>query len=92
MTDPRPPRRSASTGGRWLLICLLLAPAIIVPLLVPLYDSEDPTLFGFPFYFWFQLALIPAAVLLTTIAYYLAKGADRLDREAHGTRREGTPR
>ncbi len=63
--------------GRWTLICLLLAPAVIVPLLVPLYDSVEPTLFGFPFYFWFQLALIPAAVVLTVIAYYLSKGADR---------------
>ena len=66
---------------------------MVVPLLVPLYDSEDPTLFGFPFYYWFQLALIPAAVVLTVaIAYYLAKGADRHDREAHGTRRGETPR
>jgi uncharacterized membrane protein len=92
MTDPRPARRGASTGGRWLLICLLLAPAVIVPLLVPLYAREDPALFGFPFYYWFQLALIPAAVVLTLIAYGLAKGADKLDREAHGTRRGESPR
>ncbi len=49
---------------------------------MPLYDAEDPTLFGFPFFFWFQLALIPFAVVLTVIAYYLAKGADRRDRAA----------
>lgn len=92
MTDPRPPRPGTSTRGRWFLICLLLAPAVIVPLLVPLYDSEDPTLFGFPFYYWFQLALIPLSVVLTAIAYYIARGADILDREAHGTRRGETPR
>jgi len=92
MTDPRPPRPGTSTRGRWLLICVLLAPAVIVPLLVPLYDSVEPTLFGFPFYFWFQLALIPAAVVLTVIAYYLSKSADLADREAHGTRRGETPR
>ena len=87
MTDSRPSRAGTSTGGLWTLICVLLAPAVVVPLLVPLYDSEDPTLFGFPFYFWFQLALIPAAVILTAISFVLAKGADRRDREAHGTRR-----
>ena len=87
MTDRRPPRQGASTSGRWLVICLLLAPAIVVPLYVPLYAKTDPTLFGFPFYFWFQLALIPAAVVLTGIAYVLARSADRLDREAHGTGR-----
>ena len=73
---------------RWVLITLLLAPAAVVPLLVPLYDSNDPELFGFPFYYWFQMAMIPAAVVLTVIAYYLAKGADRRDRAA----REGEVR
>jgi uncharacterized membrane protein len=92
MTDPRPERPGASTRGRWILVCVLLAPAAIVPLYVPLYDSVDPTLFGFPFYYWFQLALIPSAVILTVIAYYLSKSADRQDREAHGTTRRETPR
>ena len=71
-----------SSSARWTLIVVLLAPAVVLPLLVPLYDSEDPTLFGFPFYFWFQLALIPVAVVLTVIAYYLAKAGDR-DRAAN---------
>jgi len=82
MTDTRPPKSSPPSRGTWIGICVLLAPAVVLPLLVPLYDSEDPTLFGFPFYFWFQLALIPFAVVLTVIAYYLAKGADRRDRAA----------
>jgi hypothetical protein len=59
------------------LIVVLLAPAVVLPLLVPLYDSEDPTLLGFPFFYWFQLALIPVAVVLTVCAYYLAKAGDR---------------
>ena len=70
-----------SSSARWTLIVVLLAPAVILPLLVPLYDSEDPTLLGFPFYYWFQLAMIPVAVVLTVIAYYLAKAGDR-DRAA----------
>lgn len=82
MSDPRPVRSPSRSRGTWIVICALLAPAVVVPLLVPLYDSEDPTLFGFPFYYWFQLAMIPAAVVLTVAAYYLAKGADRRDREA----------
>jgi hypothetical protein len=70
-----------SSSARWTLIVVLLAPAVVLPLLVPLYDSEDPTLFGFPFYYWFQLGMIPVAVVLTVIAYYLAKAGDR-DRAA----------
>jgi uncharacterized membrane protein len=82
MTDTRPPKSSPPSRGTWIGICVLLAPAVVLPLLVWLYDTEDPTLFGFPFYFWFQMALIPLAVVLTVIAYYLAKGADRRDRAA----------
>ena len=82
MSDARPPRPGQGSGSTWLLICLLLAPAVVVPLLVPIYDRVDPTLAGFPFYYWFQLALIFVAVILTWIAYVLAKGADRRDREA----------
>jgi uncharacterized membrane protein YhdT len=64
-------------SARWTLILVLLAPAVVVPLLVGIYDRTDPELFGFPFYYWFQMAMIPAAVVLTVIAYYLAKAADR---------------
>ena len=78
-TSP-PPR--TSSRGTWVVICLLLAPAVVLPLLVPLYDSTDPTFLGFPFYFWFQMVMIPVAVVLTAVAYYLAKAADRRDREA----------
>ena len=89
MSDARPPRSSTPSRGTWIAICVLLTPAVVVPMLVPLYDSMDPTLFGFPFYFWFQLAMIPAAVVLTVGAYYLSKSADRRDRAA---RDEGAPR
>ena len=59
----------------------------MLPLLVPLYDRTDPTLFGFPFYFWFQFALIPVAAVLTVPAYVLAKGADSGPGASKGCRR-----
>lgn len=90
MPDGRSTRQHPPSRRTWIGICLLLSPAVVVPMLVPLYDSWDPTLFGFPFYFWFQLAMIPVAVLLTVVAYYLAKGADRRDRAWRD--REGLPR
>jgi Protein of unknown function (DUF3311) len=73
-----------ASRGRWILIYLLLAPAVVLPLWVSLYDRADPTLFGFPFFFWFQFALILLAVALTVPAYLIAQGADRLDRLRHG--------
>ena len=54
----------------------------MLPLWVPLYDRTDPTLFGFPFFFWFQFALILGASVLTIAAFMLSRAADRQDREA----------
>ena len=65
----------------WAVILLLLAPAVVVPLAVPLYDRVDPTLVGFPFFFWFQLALILFCSVVTGVGFFLARYADRLDRE-----------
>jgi hypothetical protein len=73
-----------SSRGRWALIYVVLAPAVVLPLWVSLYNREDPTLFGFPFFFWFQFLLIIVAVCLTVPAYLLSHGAERLDRVAHG--------
>lgn len=73
-----------SSRARWTAICLLLAPAVVLPLWVSLYDREDPTFFGFPFFFWFQFALILVSVCLTVPAFLLSQGAERLDRERHG--------
>ena len=86
MSDPtdRPDSTSGQGRGRWALILVLLAPAVILPLWVSLYDREDPTLGGWPFFFWFQMALIVVAVGLTLTAYRLAQAADRDSRVRHG--------
>jgi hypothetical protein len=68
----------------WILVGVLLTPPIVVPLLVGLYDKDDPRLWGFPFYYWFQFLLIPCAAAFTVTAYYVAKEAYRRDRAAKG--------
>jgi len=75
-------RESASSthrtsSGWWVVILVLLAPAVVVPLWVPLYDKTDPTLWGFPFFYWFQFAMILMSAALTLIAYVLSQHADR---------------
>jgi uncharacterized membrane protein (DUF4010 family) len=63
---------------------VLLAAAVVVPLLVVVYDREDPTLFGFPFFYWFQFVLIPFASAATYAAFRLVtpdRGASRTDSE-----------
>ena len=68
------------------MVAGLLAIGIVVPLLVFLYDSAEPTLWGFPFFYWFQFAMIPVASLLTFVAFRLSQRATAEDR-AEGERR-----
>jgi hypothetical protein len=56
----------------------------VVPLWVPLYDKTDPTLWGFPFFYWFQFAMILMSAALTLTAFLLSNVADR--RRAGGRR------
>ncbi len=57
----------------------LLVPAIVIPLLVPLYNRVEPTLFGWPFFYWGQLAFIALGVATTSIVYQKTK--TRTDRD-----------
>jgi uncharacterized membrane protein len=78
---PAPRRR---TGGVWTVIYGLLAVGIVAPLLVFVYDRQTPTLIGFPFYYWFQFAMIPVVSLLTYTAFRLSLRATEKDRSTFG--------
>jgi hypothetical protein len=47
---------------------LLLLPFIAL-LWVPFYNHELPALFGFPFFYWYQLLLVPVTSLLIWLVY-----------------------
>lgn len=47
---------------------LLLVPFIGL-LWVPFYNQELPSLFGFPFFYWYQLLWVPLTALLIWIVY-----------------------
>jgi hypothetical protein len=51
----------AEPGGTMKFL-LLLVPCLLA-LWVPLYNSVAPVLFGIPFFFWFQLVLVPISAL-----------------------------
>lgn len=59
-SSPAPRTRAAL----WLLVL-----PYIGLLAVPFYNIHDPVLFGFPFFYWYQLAWVPLTALLTFIAY-----------------------
>jgi len=73
---------SSRSTALWVVVGVLLVLAAVPPLLVPVYARLTPSLWGFPFYFWFQFLLVIWAALLTSGAYVLAKAAFRRDRAA----------
>lgn len=55
-------------GVRRGMLLLLLVPLLV--LYVPFYNCIEPTLFGFPFFYWFQLAWIFVSMIITAVVYY----------------------
>jgi hypothetical protein len=51
---------------------LLLVPCVIA-LWVPLFNMTGPELFGIPFFYWFQMLLVPASALAIYAADRMGK-------------------
>jgi hypothetical protein len=80
------PARSDRSPWNWLLIV-----PIVVPLIVPLYNAVDPTLFGWPRFYWLQLLFVALGVLTTSIVYRMTRrsaGERRAARDAIARDRE----
>ncbi|MGL5808520.1 MAG: DUF3311 domain-containing protein [Nocardioides sp.] len=48
---------------------LLLAVPLLALIYPPLYNRTDPELFGIPFFYWYQLTMIPVSVTCTALVY-----------------------
>jgi hypothetical protein len=66
--DPNPRRTGDLSPWNWLLVV-----PVVVPLLTFLYNAESPRLFGFPRFYWLQLAFVGLGVATTTLVYQLTK-------------------
>lgn len=67
--DPRPagltqPTRTDRSPWNWLLLV-----PIVLPLITLVYNRENPHLFGWPFFFWFQLMFTLLAAAITAIVF-----------------------
>ena len=69
MTDEH--QRQAIPLMNKLAAVVLIVVAIVVPLLVSTYAKATPRLWGFPFFFWYQLLWVFIAGALTWTAYLL---------------------
>ena len=63
-SEHRPLRRV-----HWTRVLLLLP--FIAVLWVPFYNRVDPVLFGFPFFYWYQLLWIVVSAVIIGIVYRL---------------------
>ena len=70
-TDPAP-ARPAFHFRAWNL--LLLVP--LISLITPLFNMDGPRLVGLPFFYWFQMAVIPLGILCTLAVHLFTRRAD----------------
>lgn len=49
---------------------LLFVVQFVVILWPPLYNKMEPTLFGLPFFYWFQLLWVLVSAVLTAVVYF----------------------
>jgi hypothetical protein len=60
---------------------VLLAIPILALLIVPIYAKKGPELWGFPFFYWYQLLWVFLAASFTYLAYDLIERARREGRD-----------
>jgi Protein of unknown function (DUF3311) len=67
---------------RWYALLVLPFLGLLYP---PLYATEDPELFGFPFFYWYQLVWVPLTAGLTYFVYRKTRPAERslAERRSH---------
>jgi hypothetical protein len=65
---PVPRIRRRLSAWNWLLVLPVLG--LIFP---ALYARATPTLFGFPFFYWYQFAWIIVTGLITAIVYFATR-------------------
>jgi Na+/melibiose symporter-like transporter len=63
---------SAVRPAYWISGVLLVV-AVVVPLLVPTYAKADPHLWGFPFFYWYQLLWVLISAVITALVYFKTK-------------------
>jgi hypothetical protein len=74
VSDPEtgPETRSDENSDKSPWNWLLLVP-VVVPLLTFLYNGTEPRLFGFPRYYWMQIAFVGLGCISTAIVYRMTR-------------------
>ena len=73
MAEPESPEaapavRSDRSPWNWLLLI-----PIVLPLLTPIFNFDEPRLFGFPAFYWLQFSFILVGVVTTSLVYQMTR-------------------
>jgi hypothetical protein len=82
--DPEPVRQPASESAEvraaarrhvnapaWNLLLLIPLVGTLIP---SVYNKVDPTLWGIPFFYWYQMLWIAVSVVVTLVVYKMTRG------------------
>jgi hypothetical protein len=72
--EPDDPANYRMPTTHLVLVIVLLALPVVALMWVSSYAKAEPTLWGFPFFFWYQFLWVFLAAICTSIAYqFVAK-------------------
>jgi hypothetical protein len=81
-TDPRDMRtRGPARPAPYIVSGVLLVLGIVLPLIVPMYASIEPRLGGMPFFYWYQMLLVPIEAAVIGFCYLLVTREDQRRRD-----------
>ncbi|MCB5943909.1 DUF3311 domain-containing protein [Acidocella sp. KAb 2-4] len=63
------------------MIRILLLLIFVLALAVPFFNRAAPSLFGFPFFYWYQLLVVPLGSALIYIVYRVEDRQPRKEAE-----------
>jgi hypothetical protein len=87
MAPPAPPaKRAEHRPAAVTAVAVMLTITIMGSLWVPLFARTQPELGDFPFFYWYQLILVPVTSVLLWICFLLLRPKRR-----RGTPSRGTP-
>jgi hypothetical protein len=57
----------------WLTVTILLVLVVVAALWVPIYARDEPKLGAFPFFYWYQLVLVPVVAIASWLSYLMLR-------------------
>lgn len=90
MAPPAPPaKRAEHRPAAVTAVAVMLTVTIMGSLWVPLFARTQPELGGFPFFYWYQLILVPVTSVLLWICFLLLRPKRRRGAPSRGASPQG---